>query len=364
MLPLLIAAAVGVAAVATAMATRKPRRGRTDRAATRRTRRKKKVTPVEDVAPTTPPLDDVPPEPPKPAEKPGGKKPSAAATKKDAAKVAQHKVKLEKTPDVKPKDAATSLYKFVSLKIRKEEFGALGTKAKPSVKVRRDQRAMRNLKTDGIYGDKTRARGTELLGKPFPARRIQRKDALPPPEPKPIVFQDTAPAPDPQQPPAPPPIEETVRDPELVTPLVEWLNTHAGQYKAQIREKLGLEGSDDPPLDILSLCQAIVEVLPGELIDKLELDYPAIVPELALCERPATTTTPTVAPADAAATLYSYVRSLRKKGRSAALGLKGRPNVNIEQGQAGMGELKVDGIYGDETRARGRQLLNKYFPRR
>ena len=108
-----------------------------------------------------------------------------------------------------------------------------------------------------------------------PALPVSIPDAVPsPPVPPPVADK-------------PAPIAEAVDKPEQQTPLHLWLDKHAGQYKAAIRKKLGLEGSDDPPLTRMALCRAIVEILPGELIDKLEMDFPQIKPELAVCEREA-----------------------------------------------------------------------------
>lgn len=62
-------------------------------------------------------------------------------------------------------EAAEKLYAHI------ESGGARGFKRRPSEDVREAQKTMGGgLVPDGIYGPKTRARGAELLGKPFPPR--------------------------------------------------------------------------------------------------------------------------------------------------------------------------------------------------
>jgi len=63
-----------------------------------------------------------------------------------------------------PKEAAAALLQYV------QSSGNLGTKAKPSDIVKAAQHDMGKLTADGVYGPKTRERGKQLLGKPFPAR--------------------------------------------------------------------------------------------------------------------------------------------------------------------------------------------------
>ncbi len=68
---------------------------------------------------------------------------------------------------------------------------------------------------------------------------------------------------------------------------------------------------------------------------------------------------------DWAERLYAYVLREIREGRSANLGHKDHPNSNVLAAQKGMGgKLKLDGIYGDKTRARGKELLGKPFPAR
>ena len=59
---------------------------------------------------------------------------------------------------------------------------------------------------------------------------------------------------------------------------------------------------------------------------------------------------------------YQYVTREIREGRSANLGSKDRPNMVVLQAQQEMGGLKEDGIYGDKTRKRGKELTGKEWP--
>jgi hypothetical protein len=62
--------------------------------------------------------------------------------------------------------------------------------------------------------------------------------------------------------------------------------------------------------------------------------------------------------------LYTYALREIREGRASGLGTKGAPNARVKAAQDGMGKLAPDGIYGDKTRARGKELTGKTFPER
>ena len=68
------------------------------------------------------------------------------------------------------------------------------------------------------------------------------------------------------------------------------------------------------------------------------------------------------APKRAALDLLSYARSVGSRGRAAAFGYKNNPNETVQDAQRDMGGLVADGIYGNKTRARGRELTGQRFP--
>lgn len=66
----------------------------------------------------------------------------------------------------------------------------------------------------------------------------------------------------------------------------------------------------------------------------------------------------------AARDLLAYVQASTGGDRGSKLGYKGRPNAFVQAAQTDMGGLTADGIYGPDTRARGKALLGKSFPPR
>jgi hypothetical protein len=78
-----------------------------------------------------------------------------------------------------PRQAATDLFNFVTQAIRDKQDAQLGSKASPSDFVAAAQRDMRLVASDGIYGDKTGARGKELLGREFPKRNPVKRRVSP-----------------------------------------------------------------------------------------------------------------------------------------------------------------------------------------
>jgi len=128
------------------------------------------------------------------------KKPPTPAKHK---KIKSHKVKLvsekkkEAEPELKPRQAAKELYSYVSQMIGAGRARELGDKRDRNGKVKRLQKFMGRLVEDGIYGNKTRARGKELLGRDFPARTpklaprplpVLPREAKPKPKRKPTVL--------------------------------------------------------------------------------------------------------------------------------------------------------------------------------
>jgi len=70
-------------------------------------------------------------------------------------------------------------------------------------------------------------------------------------------------------------------------------------------------------------------------------------------------------PQKAAEELRIYVKGApKKRGRARALGFKNNPSMMVMDAQQDMGKLKKDGIYGNKTRARGKELTGQSFPRR
>jgi hypothetical protein len=65
-----------------------------------------------------------------------------------------------------PKEAATALYTYVT-----SGHVDWGSKSKPNELIRGAQKDMGKLVADGIYGQKTRDRGKQLIGKTFPPRK-------------------------------------------------------------------------------------------------------------------------------------------------------------------------------------------------
>jgi hypothetical protein len=62
--------------------------------------------------------------------------------------------------------------------------------------------------------------------------------------------------------------------------------------------------------------------------------------------------------------LYTYALREIREGRADGLGHRGQPNARVKAAQQGMGKLVNDGIYGDKTMARGKELTGKSFPKR
>jgi len=65
----------------------------------------------------------------------------------------------------------------------------------------------------------------------------------------------------------------------------------------------------------------------------------------------------------AAADLLEYVTPILRAKRGSDLGVKGAPNSLVKAAQIDMG-VKPDGIYGPETRTKGKALLGVTFPAR
>lgn len=131
------------------------------------------------------------------------------------------KAKAERSPALRPREAAEKLYSYVTARIRSGQARTLGDKANPNVQVREYQRAMGKIATDGIYGPATRKRGKELTGKEWPARSGPKVTAR---EPAPITVRRepaASPAPEAELPtvqtPEPPPIvvEPKTRAPQV-----------------------------------------------------------------------------------------------------------------------------------------------------
>lgn len=186
------------------------------------------------------------------------------------------------------KQSAERLYQYVSRSIHEGRLANLGTKEHGNAQVAEGQREMGGLKVDGIYGDKTRARGKELTGKPWPAR------------PKASAPAPVRPAPRPAAPPAPP--KPAPAQAEAATP----------------------------------------EPVPAA---------PAA---------PAAARTPV----QAARELLAYVQAMQAAGTMAKLGSKSAPNTRVLEAQRDMGGIAADGIYGLQTRTRGKELLGTTFPPR
>ena len=73
---------------------------------------------------------------------------------------------------------------------------------------------------------------------------------------------------------------------------------------------------------------------------------------------------PSLAPRVAAQQYFDYVTKKIKAGKAAQLGDKGNRNKKIKAWQRDMKRVRVDGIYGPDDRARGKELLGRSWPRR
>ncbi len=145
---------------------------------------------------------------PKPKQKPAPKpkaKTSPPAPKPDDFTITVHDAVLieDRTPDPKPEpkaltkhEAALELYSYVVKAIGDGLSSFLGDRTSANATVKRYQLAMGKIAADGIYGDKTRARGKELLGREFPARKTA---TAPKPAPSPAPTPKPAPTPPPDQ---------------------------------------------------------------------------------------------------------------------------------------------------------------------
>lgn len=118
------------------------------------------------------------------------KLPKPESDKKKKKKKAKKKRKGKKGADISAKSAAQQLYSYVTRTINAGNVRMLGSKGKPNKEVERLQEAMGKIKSDGIYGPATRARGRELIGREYPTRT----GSAPKPDPK----RKAAPAPDPK----------------------------------------------------------------------------------------------------------------------------------------------------------------------
>ena len=66
----------------------------------------------------------------------------------------------------------------------------------------------------------------------------------------------------------------------------------------------------------------------------------------------------------AAKDLLALATQLLKARRGPELGVKGSPSGAVKAAQIDMGVTPADGIYGPETRAKGKQLIGTTFPAR
>lgn len=78
----------------------------------------------------------------------------------------------------------------------------------------------------------------------------------------------------------------------------------------------------------------------------------------------ATTVEPTAprSPKEAAQALFDYASRVLKAGKGASLGTANAPSSTVRAAQSDMAMHVADGIYGPDTRARGKELLGKTFP--
>jgi hypothetical protein len=200
-------------------------------------------------------------------------------------------------PQRSPKQAANDLYTYVSQMARDGRGAELGTASNPNANVLSAQMSMRGLKADGIYGNATRARGKELLGREFPAREPKRRAAPPPPD------------------------------------------EPAKAVKARQLVEMG------PAL--FDAAKSIPDTPAVPVRDVPALATPHAPP-------PPDQHVPEHSPIEAASALHLYINA-----PGADLGSKERPNDLIRGAQQDMGQVKADGIFGPKTRARMNALLPK-----
>ena len=238
----------------------------------------------------------------------------------------------EPSPAPKParaaRAAAQALYDYATAAIRSGAASSLGSKGAPNETVLAAQRDMGRITSDGIYGDKTRARGKELLGREFPARTSKH---VPAPEPDLKEYQvqideaqvKPAPAPKPSPKPAPSPSPAPAPKPS---------------------PKPAPKPSPSPaPAPKPS-------------------PKPAPKPEPAPAPKPLQL--PARSPERAASDLLEYVNRATGSSRAIMLGTAARPSDTVRAAQRDMGRITSDGIYGPKTRERGRALIAKPFPPR
>lgn len=156
------------------------------------------------------------------------------------------------------------------------------------------------------------------------------------------------------------------------------------RYQAEMAQQLGEQA---PPVSPELLAAAdphaqyqaessipLQPVTPAQPIRTFDIPEPKIPPIDVQAERAnvvgPVVSTPAAVPSSAkrsdkaaAQELLAYVTPILKAKRGAELGTKGTPNSFVKAAQVDMG-VSPDGIYGPETRTRGKQLLGVTFPAR
>jgi hypothetical protein len=201
-----------------------------------------------------------------------------------------------------PEQAASALYLLVT----QGKNLNWGSKAAPNANIRDAQRDMGGLTADGIYGPLTAARGGKLISKVFPMRPAKKKG-------KPAQSAAT-----------------TI--PSNTVQIVQ-------------------SGTSSPTSQTFPLTPPA--------------DQPALRAEVSpqmATNSPETEPAPARTAKQAAQTLYDFATAQFRAGKAGELGSKARPSDTVAACQRDMRLIASDGIYGAQTRARGKELLGREFP--
>lgn len=299
-----------------------------------------------------------------------------------------------------PTQAAQALWQYATEVIRAGHGSTLGTKDRPNTFVRAAQADMRKLDADGVYGDKTRARGKELLGKPFPDRNGTRVPAPVPSAPKQLPAS-TLPGLQPGQvghydqgelfkvylrenpstgyqwaPVVPSPTVALVRSEFLPDAHAPGATGFGGQRVFTFRalQTGGFAIGNDPPgaaaasefkrysIDVRAVATtAVPKPAPAPAPAPKPAPLPAPPPP---ASQPINGRTPVQAANDLLAHV-THVLTLPQSQHASGFGYKDHPNATVADAERDMGGLSAPfGIYGPADRARGKELTGKTFPAR
>ena len=233
------------------------------------------------------------------------------------------------SPPIPPADGSPERAAFLLKNHLVTEHGPVGDKKHPSKQVSLAQKAMGNLKPDGIYGPSTQARAAEL-GQQIPSRTelLGGPKKKPPAE---VLPHKAKPAP------------ETVKKADL--PKVQAYQESMRKAQAAHRKKLA------PPAPTPSSAPA------AHARARDKKGRPIVTPGEAL--PPPKDTAHTAPPGEPKAGSPERAALLLKRhlvDHHGPVGDKHHPSKPIAAAQKGMHKLAADGVYGPNTQARAKQL--------